>query len=81
MTGQFSDMTSSSNFFDIIFSCQVKLLVQVSCQYYHWFWSYDNFLFQGIDQKSGHRRYFRLSFAQYLETGTSKKDQTGHKRL
>ena len=26
------------------FSCQVQLLVQVSCQYHHWFWNYDNFL-------------------------------------
>ena len=26
------------------FSCQVQLLVQVSCQYRHWFWSYDNLL-------------------------------------
>ena len=26
------------------FSCQVQLLVQVSCQYYHCFWNYDNFL-------------------------------------
>ena len=25
------------------FSCQVQLLVQVSCQYHHWFWNYDNF--------------------------------------
>ena len=26
------------------FSCQVQLVVQVSCQYRHWFWNYDNFL-------------------------------------
>ena len=26
------------------FSRQVQLLVQVSCQFYHWFWNYDNFL-------------------------------------
>ena len=26
------------------FSCQFQLLVQVSCQYHHWFWNYDNFL-------------------------------------
>ena len=28
-------------------------MVQVSCQYHLWFWSYDNFLLLGIDQKSG----------------------------
>ena len=28
----------------LCFSCQVQLLVQVSCQYHHWFWNYDNFL-------------------------------------
>ena len=26
------------------FSCQVQLLVQVSCQHHHWFWNYDSFL-------------------------------------
>ena len=26
------------------FSCQFQVLVQVSCQYHHWFWNYDNFL-------------------------------------
>ena len=32
-------------FFDVFcFSCQVQLLVQVSRQYHHWFWNYDNFL-------------------------------------
>ena len=25
------------------FSCQVQLLVQVSCEYHLWYWSYDNF--------------------------------------
>ena len=30
------------------FSCHVKLLVQVSCQYHHWFWSYDSSLFKGL---------------------------------
>ena len=24
-------------------SCQVQLLIQVTCQYHNWFWSYDNF--------------------------------------
>ena len=38
MMSQFSEMASSSNFFfDVIFfSCQVKLLVQVSCQGLTW---------------------------------------------
>ena len=45
MTSQFFDMTSSPNFFDsFYFSYQVWLLGQNSCQYHHWFWSYDNFL-------------------------------------
>ena len=64
LTSQFSDMTSLSN-----------LLVQVSCQYHHWFESYDNFFSQGTDQKSGNRKYPRLSFVQYLETGASKEYQ------
>ena len=34
------------------FSCQVYLLIQVSSQYHDWFWTYDNFLLWGIDQKS-----------------------------
>ena len=38
MKSQFSDMASSSIFF------KVYLLVRVSCQYHHLFWSYDNFL-------------------------------------
>ena len=50
----------------ICFSCQVYLLVQVSCQYHRWFWSYYNFLLCGIDQKSGSRNHPSLSFAQYL---------------
>ena len=33
------------------------------------------FFSDGIDQKSGNRKYPRLSFAQYLETGASKEDQ------
>ena len=57
-------------FFDVVsFSCQVCLLVQVSCRYHHWLWSYDNFLLYRIDQKSGNSKYPRLSFNQYLETG------------
>ena len=45
MTSQFPDMTSSSIFFTLFcFSCQVQLLVQVPCQYRHWFWNYNNFL-------------------------------------
>ena len=49
MTSQFSDMTSSSNFFyAVCFSCKIYLLVQFSCHYYHWFWSYGNFFYKGL---------------------------------
>ena len=41
---QFADMKSSSIFLTLpYFSCQVQLLLQVSCQYHDWLWSYDNF--------------------------------------
>ena len=63
------------------FSCQVQLLVQVSCQYRHWFWNYNNFLLSGIDQKSKNRKYPHLSFAQYLETGASYGYQIWHECL
>ena len=39
------------------FFCQIYLLFQVSCQYHHWSCNYDNFLIEGIDQKSGNRNY------------------------
>ena len=39
----------------------------VSCQYHHWFESYDNSLLQVIDQESRNRYYLCLSFSQYLE--------------
>ena len=38
------------------------MLVQVSCQYHYWFWSYDNFLLLEIDQKSGNRKYPESGF-------------------
>ena len=52
------------NFFltGFCFPCQVYMLVQVSCQYYYWFWSYDNFLLLEIDQKSGNRKYPESGF-------------------
>ena len=31
-------------FFDVLFLVSSLLLLQVSCQYHHWFWYYDNFL-------------------------------------
>ena len=46
-------------------SCEVQLLVQISCQYHYWFQSYDNFPLKGIEQKYGNRKYLRLSFVQY----------------
>ena len=72
MTSQFAGMTSLSVFLALIcFSCQAKMLVQVSRQYHHRFWGYDNFLLKGIDQKSGKRKYPRLIFVYYLGSGTS----------
>ena len=47
-SSKFVNMTSSSTFLTLFcFSCHIKLLVQVSCQYRHWFWSYE----------SGNRKY------------------------
>ena len=38
MTSQFTDLKSSSFFLTLFrFACKVYLLVQVSCQYHHWF--------------------------------------------
>ena len=48
---------SSSVFNVVFFFCQIYLLFQVSCQYHHWSCSYDNFLLEGIDQKSGNWNY------------------------
>ena len=52
MTSQFVNMTSSSIYLTLFcFYCQFYLLVQVSCQYHHWFWSYDNFfLYKGLNR-------------------------------
>ena len=44
------------NFFLLpCFSCQVQVLVQVSCQHHYWFWSYGNFRLYGIDKNSHSR--------------------------
>ena len=44
MTSQFFDRTSTSIFLTLFCSsCQVQLLVEVSCQYHHWFWNYDKY--------------------------------------
>ena len=59
------------------FSCQVQLPVKVSCQYHQCFWSYDNFLLQGIEQKSGMRKYPHLSLAQHLGFGQTKDTKFG----
>ena len=49
MISQLSDMTSSLIFLTLFwFSCQVELLIQVSCQCRHWFWSYDSFFSKGL---------------------------------
>ena len=63
------------------FSCQVYLLVQVSCQDHHWFRGYDNVLLEGIDQKSGNWNYPHLSFAKYLETEASLEQQIWYRCL
>ena len=31
-------------------------MVQISCHYHYWFWSYDKLLLSGIYQKSGNRK-------------------------
>ena len=72
MTLQFFDMVSPSDFFDVFLFLSRSLVArQVSCQNHHWFWIYDKFHLQGIDQESGNLTYPRLSFAQYLETAAS----------
>ena len=76
MMSQFPDMTSLSVIFDDdVFLLSSLVTGQVSCQYRHWFWSYDNFFLSGIDQKSGNRKYPHLSFSQYLEIRVSKEYQ------
>ena len=51
-------MMSLSNSFDVVlFPLSSLVTGQVSCQYHHCFWSYDNFLLQGIDQKSWNGKY------------------------
>ena len=53
MTSKFSHMAYSSNFLTLFcFSCQIWLIVQVSSQCHHWFWGYDNFILQAIDQNA-----------------------------
>ena len=65
MTSQFADMASSPNLCDVVLLLLSSLVTGPS------FWSYENFLLQGINQKSGNWKYPRLSFAHYLETGVS----------
>ena len=72
MTSLFADMESSSKFFDLLLLLFLSLVTGPS------FMSISllvlelwQFTFKGIDQKSGNRKYPRLSFAQYLETGAS----------
>ena len=49
MASQFADMTSSSIFLMLFrYFCQVYLLVQVSCQYHYWFWSYGNSFYKQV---------------------------------
>ena len=82
MTSQFSDMTLLSNFFDAVLFLLSSLITRsslmsiLSLVLELW-----QFFLSGIDQKSGNRKYPRLSFAQYLETGASKEYQMWHERL
>ena len=43
MTSQFSDMTSLPDLFDLVLLL-FSSLVTGTCQYHHWFWSYENLL-------------------------------------
>ena len=51
------------------FFCQVQLLVQVSCQYHDWFWSYDNFYLWRIDKRSRNQKYHLLSLPSIWRLG------------
>ena len=68
---QFLDMMSLSSFFDVVVFLLSSLAtgVQGSSQYHEWFWSYDNFRLQEIDQKSGNQKYPRLSFVNIWRLG------------
>ena len=77
MMSQFPNMTSSSILFDVVlFLLSNLVMVQVSCQYPHWFWSYDNFF---LYQKSGNWKYpvwvllniWRLGWARNTTCGTN----------
>ena len=54
---QFVDMSSAVLFFDVIL---FPLSSLVTGQYHHWFWSYDNLLLEGIDQKFEYQKHLRL---------------------
>ena len=72
LTLQFSSMITLSNSFHVVlFPLSSLVTGPVSCQYHRCFWGYDNFLLQGIDQKSWNGKYPCLSFSQYLRTGMS----------
>ena len=79
MMSQFPDMTPSSTFFDVVLFFLSSLVTGPSfMSTFHWFWNYDNFPLEGIDQKSRNWKYPRLSFAQYLATGASYGDHNWH---
>ena len=48
-------------------------MVRVSCQYHYLFWSYDNLIFEGFNQKSANRKDPPLNFVQNLELGSDTK--------
>ena len=78
MTSKFSEMTSFSAFirlfiyFDIVLFRLSSLVTGPSFIITSsGVMTIINLLWQEIDQKSGNRKYPRLSFAQYLETGVN----------
>ena len=78
MTSQFSEMTPSSDFFDVVLflfssSVHVNIITGSGVMIIFFLWK--------IDPKSGNQKYLILSFAQYLETAASKGYQIWHECL
>ena len=82
MMSQFSDMRSLLIFFDVVLFLLSSLVTGPS------FMSISSLVFElwqfrfvRVDQKTGNWKYSRLSFAQHIETGASKKQQICNERL
>ena len=53
MTLQFVDMTSSSDFLDVVLFLWSSLVTDpILCQNHHWFWSFDNFFCKGLTRNA-----------------------------